>query len=207
MCFARPGRRAQRLHQKRRRRDVAHRARLIRPQSRNVVAAHIQPCAVIGRINQAEDAGLFGHDHIQRVFLVTLALVCAPWCADAHPHRVDDLLDQFPRLTSDIDGQLSADQLHHVRASEGRLVDVCGHLGHTCALQRAPRCALPLGARAVMRAAVQHETARIGAPLLLERLPGQCFRFGRPGGLLRGRGLRGAEFAVDHHQVAVRPLP
>jgi hypothetical protein len=173
MCFARPGRRAQRLHQKRRRRDVAHRARLVRRQPRNVVGARIQPCAVIGLIDHAQDAGLFGHDHIQGVFVVTFALVCAPRRADAHPHRVDDLLNQLPRLTRNINGQLSADHLHHVRASEGRLINVCGHLCQTCALQCAPRRVLPRGACAVMRAAVQHETARTGAPLLLERLPGQ----------------------------------
>ena len=64
---------------------------------------------MIGLIDQAEDAGLFGHDHIQGVFLVTFAFVCAPRCADAHPHRVDDLLNHFARLTGRVHRELGAD--------------------------------------------------------------------------------------------------
>ena len=33
---------------------------------------------------------------------MAFALVCAPRCADAHTHRVDDLLNQFPRVARDI---------------------------------------------------------------------------------------------------------
>ena len=89
----------------------------------------------------------------------------APRRADAHPHRVDHLLNRFPRLTRNIDRQLGADQLHHIRARERRLINARGHLRQVCAVQGAPRCALPRFALSEMRAAVEHQAAPIGAPL------------------------------------------
>ena len=63
------------------------------------------------------------------------------------------------------------------------------------------RGACALGARRVVRIAIQVQPARIGAPLGFELLPGQGFGFGRAGGLLRGRELRGGGFPVDHDQI------
>ena len=73
----------------------------------------------------------------------------------------------------------------------------------------APRCAGAPSRRAPAKCASRSsaQAARIGAPLLLELLPGQRLGFGGAGGLLRGRQLRGGGLAVDDHQVVLGPLP
>ncbi len=75
--LARAGGRLQRLHQKRRHRDGADRARLIGRQTPKVVGAHIQPRTVGGRIDHAQDALLLGDHRVDGEFLVPFAVVCA----------------------------------------------------------------------------------------------------------------------------------
>jgi len=64
MGFARARGRVQRLHQKRRGRDIGDGARLIPRQPVPAGGAHVQPGAGVALVGQGEDARLFGHDHI-----------------------------------------------------------------------------------------------------------------------------------------------
>ena len=128
-------------------------------------------------------------------------------CADAHPDRVDELLDELARVTGRVDGQVRADEFDHVGAGERGLVDArrrrAMRARSWAARARARRA---LGARRVMRVAVQAQAARVGAPLLFEFLPRQRLRFGWAGGFLRRRQLRGGGFPVDHDQIVARPF-
>ena len=96
-------------------------------------------------------------------------------------------LDERARIAGRVDGQLRAHQLDHVGARERGLVDVRGHLRDVRPVKGAARLGAPRIARRIVCVAVEHQAARIGAPLLLERRPRQRFRFGGAGGFLRGR--------------------
>ena len=96
-------------------------------------------------------------------------------------HRVDDALDERARFAGRVDRQLRADQLDHVGAGERGLVDVRGHRApmRPRSQHGAARAPQALGTRSDMvRVAVQLQAARIGAPLLLERRPGQRLGLG-----------------------------
>ena len=61
---------------------------------------------------------------------------------------VDDLLDERARIAGGVDGQLRADELHHVGAGERGLVDVRRHLRDARSVQRAALpCAAPRAPR------------------------------------------------------------
>jgi hypothetical protein len=78
---------------------------------------------------------------------------------------------------------------------------VRGHPRNARAIECGAGCSAPLCARGEVRIAVQVQTARISAPLLLELTPGQRLRLGGSGGFLRGGQLCGGGLAVDDGQV------
>ena len=90
-----PAGRLQRLHQKRRDRDVADGALLIGRQVAEVVVAHVEARAVVGLVDHVEDVFLFGDDRVEGELLVAFAVVGFARRADAHADLVDDLLDEL----------------------------------------------------------------------------------------------------------------
>ncbi len=73
--FAGAGRGLQRLHQKRRHRDVADGALLIGGQVAEVRGAHIEAGAGVVLVEHVEDALLLDHDRVEGELLMPLALV------------------------------------------------------------------------------------------------------------------------------------
>jgi len=98
-------------------------ARLNRRQRLEVLGAHPQPRAVVDRIHQSENALLLGNHRVHGEHLMALAVMRLPVRADAHPHRVDHLLDARPRIPRRVHRQQRAHPLHQVRARARRLVD------------------------------------------------------------------------------------